>query len=45
MSTSQHNQHYVELNKTKEPSGWVIWAGAALTLAAVYIVILLSVLF
>jgi len=43
---SKHNQTYLELNpEPKEPSTWVIWAGAALTLAGVYIVILLSVLF
>jgi hypothetical protein len=42
---TKHNQHYLELNPdNKEPSTWVIWAGAALTLAGVYIVILLSVL-
>lgn len=43
---TKHNQTYLELNKQhEEPSTWVIWAGAALTLAGVYIVILLSVLF
>ena len=42
---SKHDQHYLELNQDKEPSGLMIWLGAALTLAAVYIVILLSVLF
>jgi hypothetical protein len=41
---SKHTQHYTDLNQNKEPSGWVIWAGAALTLAAVYIVIILSTL-
>ena len=46
MSMTKHNQHYIELNKQyEEPSAWVIWAGAALALAGVYIVILLSVLF
>jgi hypothetical protein len=43
---SKHNQYYVELNKHHdEPAAWVFWLAAAFTLAAVYIVILLSVLF
>jgi hypothetical protein len=42
---SKHNQYYVELNKQhEEPSAWVFWLAAAFTLAAVYIVILLSTL-
>jgi len=41
---SKHDQHYLELNQDKEPSGLMIWLGAAVTLAAVYIVIIISTL-
>jgi hypothetical protein len=41
---NKHTQHYTDLNQDKEPSGLMIWLGAALTLAAVYIVIILSTL-
>ena len=40
---TKHNQTYLELNpEPSEPSAWVIWLGAALTLAGVYLVIILS---
>ena len=46
MKHHKHALHYVDLNPqpidTKEPSPWL---GAALALAGVYIVILLSVIF
>ena len=49
MKHHKHLLRYVDLNPqpidTKEPSPWLIWFGAAFALAAVYVIILLSVLF
>ena len=48
MKHSQHNLTYIDLYPApvdQDPPAWVIWAGAALALAGVYIVILLSVIF
>lgn len=47
MKHSKHNLTYIDLYPAPvkpEPAGWVIWAGAALTLAGVYLVIILSAL-
>ena len=44
---NDHKLTYIDLYPapvTKEPATWVIWAGAALALAGVYIVILLTTL-
>ena len=44
---SKHNLNYVDLYPApvdQEPAAWVIWAGAALALAGIYVVILLSTL-
>jgi hypothetical protein len=41
----KHHNHRQTDTPDSEPSTLAIWAGAALALAAVYIVILLSVLF
>lgn len=44
---SKHNLNYIDLYPTpveREPAAWVIWLGAALALAGVYIVIILSTL-
>lgn len=43
----KHTLTYIDLYPApvdKEPSAWVIWAGAALALAGIYVVILLSTL-
>ena len=43
----KHTLTYIDLYPApvdKEPSVWVIWAGAALALAGIYVVILLSTL-
>ena len=43
----KHTLTYIDLYPTpveREPAAWVIWAGAALALAGVYIVIILSTL-
>jgi hypothetical protein len=48
MKHSQHKLTYIDLYPApvdKEPAAWAIWLGAALALAGVYIVILLSVIF
>jgi hypothetical protein len=47
MKHTDHNLNYVELYPEPvkpEPTGWVIWLGAALTLAGIYLVIILSTL-
>jgi len=47
MKHSKHNLNYVNLYPAPvepEPAGWLIWLGAALTLAGVYLVIILSTL-
>ena len=44
---NDHKLTYIDLYPApvdKAPAAWVIWAGAALTLAGVYVVILLSTL-
>ena len=43
----KHTLTYIDMYPPavdKEPANWVIWAGAALALAGVYIVIILSTL-
>ena len=48
MKHSKHALHYVDLYPApvdRDPPAWAIWLGAALALAGVYIVILLSVIF
>lgn len=48
MKHSKHNLTYIDLYPApvdRDPPAWAIWLGAALALAGVYIVILLSVIF
>lgn len=45
MKHSKHKLTYIDLYPAPvkpEPANWVIWAGAALALAGVYLVIILS---
>jgi len=47
MKHLKHNLNYIDLYPApveREPATWVIWLGAALTLAGVYLVIILSTL-
>ena len=48
MKHSKHNLTYIDLYPApvdRDPPAWAIWLGAACALAAVYLVIILSVLF
>ena len=48
MKHSKHKLTYIDLHPApvdRDPPAWAIWLGAALALAGVYIVILLSVIF
>ena len=47
MNHTKHNLTYIDLYPApveREPSAWAIWLGAALALAGVYLVIILSTL-
>lgn len=34
---NRHTLHYIDLNTSAEPSGFVVWCGAALALVALYL--------